>query len=132
MRRTRLPRIALASAVSVGGSSVDLASRPACPDVDVTRLSGRGRWGKHGPGGAGALSNCWPSRVGRTPASRVRCAGLRPLLTPAQPAHPWVGAGGRFAGLKMGVVQDLWLERAGEHVYDTGRVRRAGDGHKQP
>src|SRR5918995_4389927 len=94
MRRTRLPRIALASAVSVGGSSVDLASRPACPDVDVTRLSGRGRWGKHGPGGAGGLEQLL-ALSGGTHAG-VKSALRRPAaaLDPGSAGAP-VGGGRR-------------------------------------
>src|SRR5918995_3820876 len=41
-----------------------------------SRPRGPGPWAIVGPSG------WW------TPASRVRCAGLRPLLTPAQPRHP--------------------------------------------
>src|SRR5215207_9780688 len=88
-------------------------------------LGGSRRQARQGPGGAGALDDCWPSRVWWTPASRVRCAGLRPLLTPAQPPHLLVGRRPVRRLQKMGVVQGLWLERVGEQVYDRGRVRGA-------
>jgi hypothetical protein len=58
-----------------------------------------------------ASDDCWPSRVGRSPASRVRCAGLWPLLTPAQPGHTLVGPPAGSQLQKMGIVQGLWLER---------------------
>src|SRR5215207_7146247 len=102
MRRTRLPRIALASAVSVGGTTVDQVGRPSFLDVDVTWAPGPcfGLEGGQGPGGAGALGDCWPSRGG-TPAC-VKSALRRPAaaLDPGSAAAPVGGTGGRFASKK--------------------------------
>src|SRR5215216_5031962 len=95
----------------VKASTCDVGHRwRGCWDVSVCR-----RQAGQGPGGAGALGDRWPSRGGTTPASRVRGAGLRPLLTPAQPRHRWTArrwvSGDQKWSLRRAFGLNLWANR---------------------